>query len=298
MIRINLLPVRQTRKLEAARFELGLTIAGGVLVVVLSLAAWGAASLRLASVEDENRLLQAEIDRLAADVAKVDEMEKFKAELERKLAVIAELRLRKSGPVRMIDELALATPEKLFLTELTEEEGEIELKGVSVSNDVISNFLRALEASAYFERVFLVDIEALPPEKNLSVTLKKFHVTAKFAAPAPDAVAGAGASGAAPAPEAAAEGAPAAAADPTPTDPVAAPAPTDAAAGAPGAAPAPTGAAPAPTGAAPAPTGAAPAPTGAAPAPTDAAPAPTDAAPAPTGAEAAAPAPAPAGGGQ
>lgn len=247
MIRINLLPVRQTRKLEAARLELGLAIFGGVVVVVLSLAAWGATSLQLASVRDDNKVLQAEIDRLAADVAKVDEMEKFKAELERKLAVIADLRTRKSGPVRMIDELAGATPDKLFVTGLEEKGGQIEITGVSVSNDVISQFLRSLDASDYFEQVYLQDIEAMPPEKNLSVTLKKFVLTARFsAAPegAPAEAAGAaaptGASepGAAPAPSAAPE-APASGTEPAPPVGGEAPPPAAAPAAAPAAEPAP-----------------------------------------------------------
>ncbi len=203
MIRINLLPVRQTRKLEAARLELGLAIAGGIVVVLLSAGGWGLATFQLSSVRNDNRLLQAEIDRLAADVAKVDEMEKFKAELERKLSVIDDLRKKKSGPVRMIDEIASATPEKLFVTKLEERNGEIRMNGVSVSNDVISQFLRALDASPYFEQVFLQDIEAMPPEKNLSVTLKTFKLTAKLVTP-PDPTAAKAGDAAPPAPAGAA----------------------------------------------------------------------------------------------
>jgi type IV pilus assembly protein PilN len=184
MIRINLLPVRQTRKLEAARLELSLAVAGGLLVTVLAGATWALFTWQLSATQDENAALQAEIDRLAADVAKVDEMEKFKAELERKLAVIQSLRDKKAGPVHMLDEIAVATPEKLFITSVKEKAGELELSGVSVSNDVISQFLRALDDSPYLEKVYLVDIEAMPPEKNISITLKKFKLTAKLVTPA------------------------------------------------------------------------------------------------------------------
>jgi type IV pilus assembly protein PilN len=183
MIRINLLPVRQTRKLEAARIELSLALVGGFLVVLLCGATWGFFTYQLSATRDENGALQAEIDRLAADVAKVDEMEKFKAELERKLAVIQELRDKKSGPVHMLDELTTAAPEKLFLTEVEEKGGEVRVTGVSVSNDVISNFLRALDDSPYFEQVYLQDIEAMAPEKNLSITLKSFKLTARLVTP-------------------------------------------------------------------------------------------------------------------
>jgi type IV pilus assembly protein PilN len=228
MIRINLLPVRQTRKLEAARLELTLAIAGGLLVTVLSGATWALFTWQLSATQDENAALQAEIDRLAADVAKVDEMEKFKAELERKLAVIQGLRDKKAGPVHMLDEIAVATPEKLFVTSVKEKSGQLQLAGVSVSNDVISQFLRALDDSPYFEGVYLEDIEAMPPEKNLSITLKKFKLTAKLVTP-PTAVAAAVPATGAPATAGAAapEGA-------TPAQPTAAPdAPVEGAAPAP-----------------------------------------------------------------
>ena len=66
MIRINLLPVRQTRKLEAARLELSLAVAGGLLVTVLASATWALFTWQLSATQDENAALQAEIDRLAA----------------------------------------------------------------------------------------------------------------------------------------------------------------------------------------------------------------------------------------
>jgi type IV pilus assembly protein PilN len=212
MIRINLLPIRQARKLEAARLEFSLVIAGGIAVLLLSALGWGAFQVQLTGIQNENTAIQAEIDRLAADVAKVDEMEKFKAELQRKLTVIADLRASKSGPVHMLDEIAMATPEKLYLTRLQEKGGELSLSGVSVSNEVVAQFLRALDDSPYFEQVYLEDIEALPPEKNLSVTLKSFKLTARLVTPpAPGDPAAAPAGGTPPADGAAppAEGAPA-----------------------------------------------------------------------------------------
>ncbi len=183
MIRINLLPIRQTRKLEAARREMLLAVAGGLAVVVLGGMLWSAAQLRLTSLRTQNNVLQAEIDRLADEVKRVDEMEAYKAELERKLTVIDELRAKKAGPVHMLDELAVAAPEKLQLMKMEEHNGQLRIEGISVTNDVISQFLRSLDASPYFEQVFLEDIQAMPPEKNLTITLKSFKLTARLVAP-------------------------------------------------------------------------------------------------------------------
>lgn len=187
MIRINLLPVRQTRKIEALRREVALAGILGAAIIGGCLFVWAGLGIRLSAVNADNTRLEAEIAKLAEDVKKVDEMEKFKSELEKKLSVIANLRARKSGPAHVLDELALAAPEKLQLTRVTEDSGAITILGTAVSNEIISQFLRALEASAYFEQVYLQNIEAAESNKNnstaSSVVVKEFSLTAKLANP-------------------------------------------------------------------------------------------------------------------
>lgn len=227
MIKINLLPVRQNAKLESARRELGLLVAIGVAVLLASLGGWVLTRAQLAAVNQANGALEQEIERLKADAARVDEMEKFQKELERKLEVIAQLRAAKQGPVHMLDDLATATPDRLTVTELEEKGGAIRLSGISVSNEIISQFLRSLEASEYFEAVYLEDIEAKSSTATEgSVVLKEFKLTARLSTPPPKK--------AEPAKDGAA--APGGGAAPAGTAPPAG-----------GAAPAGTGAAPAPT---------------------------------------------------
>ena len=219
MIRINLLPVRQARKLETARRELTMIGAVAAVVLVASLGAWVLTSVRLTAINDENAALQAEINRLQEDVKRVDEMEKVKTELQRKLDVIAELESRRVGPVHMLDELALATPDRVYLTTLREKPDSLEISGVSVSNEVISQFLRALDASAYLDSVYLNNIEALPERKGSgpgNVVLKKFELTARLVTPKDEAAKKDGD---------AAQGAPAPAGAPPPASTPAAPAP-------------------------------------------------------------------------
>lgn len=186
MIRINLLPVRQTRKVEALRREVALAGILGAAIIGGCLFVWAGLGIRLSAVNADNAGLETEIAKLAEDVKKVDEMEKFKAELEKKLGVIANLRARKSGPAHVLDELALAAPEKLQLTRVTEDSGSVTILGSAVSNEIISQFLRALEASAYFEQVYLQNIEAAETAKNSatsSIVVKEFSLTAKLANP-------------------------------------------------------------------------------------------------------------------
>ncbi len=188
MIRINLLPVRQTRKLESVRRELLVAGLVGIIVIGGCLVVWAGLQARLMSVEGDNTALQQEIDRLDVDVKKVDEMELAKKELQTKLEVIAKLRVAKVGPVHMLDEIAIATPEKLTITSLEESRSAVKITGFSVSNEVISQFLRALEASDYFKAVYLEDIEQLDTKgsKNKAIqniSLKEFKLTAILITP-------------------------------------------------------------------------------------------------------------------
>jgi type IV pilus assembly protein PilM len=180
-IRINLLPIRATRKLEAARRDLMIGAAGAAITLGFAFMIWGAFQIRLSAVQAETTALQRQIDAADADVKAVNEMEKIKEELKTKLTVIENLRSQKKGPVHMLDDLAVATPEKLTLTQLTQKDAAIEIKGRSISNDVISQFLRSLDATQSFEQVFLQDIEAEKEDKNSNgVPLKAFRLTAKL----------------------------------------------------------------------------------------------------------------------
>jgi type IV pilus assembly protein PilN len=192
VIKINLLPVRQTKKLEAVRREVIIAALLGVFVVAACMALWGAVQLRLAAAESANAKLQKEIDVLGEDAARVDVMEKYKLDHERKLAVIGDLRAQKTGPVHMMDEIAIAAPEKLQLMRIEERRGAVKMEGAAVSNEVISQFLSALESSDYFAQVYLVDIEANARQAKAapkvgSTTFKNFKLTAQLVRPQTEA---------------------------------------------------------------------------------------------------------------
>lgn len=187
MIRINLLPVRQNRRLEAARRDLLLSILGGVAVLGLTFAGWAALNVQLAAQQSKNAALKEEVEKLQADVAKVDEIEKLQKELKQKLGVIDGLRARKQGPVHMLDDLATSSPDNLRLTALEQKGNDLKISGVSVNNETISQFLRALDASPYFGDVFLQDIESTAPDPDFGAELKAFRLSAKLTVPTPQA---------------------------------------------------------------------------------------------------------------
>ncbi len=192
MIRINLLPVKVSRRQEAVRSELMLVGVAAAIMALIMAGAFVSAQSRVNTVKAENAELQREIKRVEEIAAEVKKAQELKAERQKKLSVIKQLKANKSGPVHMLDELSQATPEKLQLQSLDENKGRLELTGIAVSNEVISQFLSNLEQSDYFDEVFLNAIDQVDQD---GVKLKNFSITARLVVPGAAAAEAAAAEG-------------------------------------------------------------------------------------------------------
>ncbi len=192
MIRINLLPVKVSRRQEAVRSELMLVGVAAAIMALIMAGAFVSAQSRVNTVKAENAELQREIKRVEEIAAEVKKAQELKAERQKKLSVIKQLKANKSGPVHMLDELSQATPEKLQLQSLDENKGRLELTGIAVSNEVISQFLSNLEQSDYFDEVFLNAIDQVDQD---GVKLKNFSITARLVVPGAAAAGAAAAEG-------------------------------------------------------------------------------------------------------
>ncbi|RME26412.1 MAG: hypothetical protein D6798_06740 [Deltaproteobacteria bacterium] len=193
MIRINLLPVRTTKRQEAVRSQLLMAGTGAIALVVVLVLFHMVMITRVATAESDVRELKAEVERMKTVAAQAEQEQKLKEDLQRKLDVIKRLNANRTGPVRMLDELADATPEKLTLTSLDEDKGRLRISGYAVSNEVISQFLSNLEQSDYFEDVYLNSIEQQDKD---NVSVKVFSVTARLVVPGTEVEADAAEAGA------------------------------------------------------------------------------------------------------
>ncbi|MBI3180842.1 MAG: PilN domain-containing protein [Myxococcales bacterium] len=144
MIRINLLPVRQVKKRELGRqvlvlFGAVLLLAGVVNYLWYSHRQdeW---SRRHAQIADTERRI-AELEKV---IGEVNNINKRKKEVEDKLKILTELRKGRSGPVRLLDALATATPKKVWITEFNEKSNLVKITGVGVSHDDVAEFMRSL----------------------------------------------------------------------------------------------------------------------------------------------------------
>jgi type IV pilus assembly protein PilN len=180
MIRINLLPVRHSRRQEQVRNEMVLAGVGlGAITVGMGLMYMLVAN-QVSEARASNDALRQQINKTNEIVAEVDEQERLAQDLRTKLGVIMGLKANRVGPVHMLDELSQASPEKLQLRSVEEDDRKVGVTGVAVTNEVISQFLSNLEESEYFSEVYL---NAIDQTEVGGVKLKEFSITAKLVVP-------------------------------------------------------------------------------------------------------------------
>ena len=177
MIRINLLSVREIRAeigrrqdLTIAALSVGATLA---LIFVVFLYQF----YRSSFLDRKLTGLRKEIASLESQVKEVTELQKKVSDLNQKLKVIEDLRKKKVGPVRVMENLSVATPARLWLTEFKETGGNLSITGIAVDNQTVAEFLKALAASAYFKSVELVETSQTEQDKLL---LKKFSLRSQL----------------------------------------------------------------------------------------------------------------------
>ena len=144
MIRINLLPVRQVQKTQVGRQVLILAS----LVIVLGLVG---NYLWYSDRESERKRLatqivetQRRITELEKVIGEVNNINKRKKEVEDKLKILNELRKLRSGPVRMLDALATATPKKVWLSDFNEQANLVKITGKALSHEDVAELMRGL----------------------------------------------------------------------------------------------------------------------------------------------------------
>jgi type IV pilus assembly protein PilN len=155
MIRINLLAVRVSKKKVAGRQQLLLL----ALIVVLALVAnWVWSSSRagdLAARESKLRRTKDEITQLDRIIGEVKDIRAQQAALKEKLDTLDKLKAGRSGPVKMLDQLAQIMPARLELRKMDEKGLTVTFEGSGATIDEVSAFMSALKATPYFSGVEL-----------------------------------------------------------------------------------------------------------------------------------------------
>lgn len=176
MIRINLLPVGQKRRIKTAIIQLVL-----ISVVIVSCVgigfAWNYVYQEDITAQREKIAKEdATISQLQKTIGEVNTLKKTKAKLNERKEVIDKLQRGKTGPVRMLDDLANQIPKRVWIESLSERKGVVRLEGMGLENSDISEFMRALNKSKYFTDVSL---QKTSRQDSKGVSYFEFEIRAK-----------------------------------------------------------------------------------------------------------------------
>jgi type IV pilus assembly protein PilN len=181
MMEINLLPHREARRAADLRETVALLVLGLVVIGGGIFFANKSIQSDLAHAEANVAQLEADIARYKPQQALVEKFKQQKKELQDKLDIISNLERARSGPVRVLDELATKVPERIWLTGIATKGKGIRLEGKSLDTGVVADFLRVLNASPYFKNV---DLDKTSGGKLIEgVRLVNFVIRADMTAP-------------------------------------------------------------------------------------------------------------------
>lgn len=188
MIRINLLAgdrvPRQQRGGRGARWPIALGC-GAILGAAAAVIAWDAWSLqaRSARLARELAAANATLRQLAPVADDLDALEARRAELDRREALIDELRRARGDPVRLLDAIGRSVPDGLWLSALRQSAEGVVVEGRAASLHALSDFVANLERSRQVaSRIEIIDSQAADTPAGETV---RFALRARFGAPAP-----------------------------------------------------------------------------------------------------------------
>ena len=153
MIFINLLPVRAAKKREFGRQQLVLFVLLLVLAGIGNYFVYNRFESELRSLDKQIVDTRAEIAQLEKTIGEVKSIKEDKKALEDKLKILDTLKKGRTGPVKVLDELATIIPQKVWIVDFSEQNGAVSMNGAAASYEDLSNFSKKLKASTHFSNI-------------------------------------------------------------------------------------------------------------------------------------------------
>lgn len=165
MIRINLLPVRLAKKKESIRQQLSIAGLSLVLLLVILGILYFSVTTKIAALKDSIAAEQKTIAQLDKEIGELKNIEAEKKMVLDKLNIVKQLEVNKRRHLKMIYEIAGATPEKLWVDSLKDSGHTVIIAGFAGSDDIVADFMRRLEKGFSSGKVELEVVSQVEKDK-------------------------------------------------------------------------------------------------------------------------------------
>ena len=173
MIKINLLPLRASKKKETIRQQVSIMVLSVVGVLLVGLSLYGLLLTKVSAAKVQIESSNAEISALKAKIGVIDNIKKLQADVKKKLDVLNQLRRDKSGPAARLAALSDAVPEKLWLTRYVENGPSVSVSGVAFNEELIALFMKNLQGTGAFSNV---ELQVSEQTESAGVKAKRFDL--------------------------------------------------------------------------------------------------------------------------
>lgn len=166
MAQINLLPwrerLREERKREFFTILIGVVIISAGILFLIDRYFNGEIDVQVS----RNEFLRSEITVLDERVAEINQLRQQKEDIRSRMNVITDLQGTRPVIVRIFDELVNTLPDGVYYESLIRLDNTISIEGVAESYSNITELMRRLDDSDWFQNSDLDDISAVDADVN------------------------------------------------------------------------------------------------------------------------------------
>jgi Tfp pilus assembly protein PilN len=171
-----------------------LVIAGVAIGVIVGGGWWVIERNKLSDRRDQVAAKTVEAQRLESIIKEVEDYQRRKDSLQKRIDLINQLKQNQKGPVKIMDRVSQDLPDLVWLDKMSMSGGLISISGRGLNPNAIANFVENVKKDSLFEEPDLSSMNQVtvsPPVYNFEMT---FHFTyaPKSEAGAPGAATGTG----------------------------------------------------------------------------------------------------------
>jgi type IV pilus assembly protein PilN len=155
MIRINLLPVKRKRKTQplppVVIQAILLLVVTALVLVFLGFHFSG----KIEAMKNEKATKEMKLASLKEQLKEVENFEKLNKLFQKRKKIIEDLKKKQHAPLLLLDQVSAHLPEGIWLTNLTDKGGVVEISGYAFSNTELVSYVQSLKGSKHLTDVSL-----------------------------------------------------------------------------------------------------------------------------------------------